>query len=168
MSAMFVDKAKIYVKGGKGGAGIVAFRREIYVPVGGPAGGDGGKGGDGVSVVAEGLRTLMDFRYRKHFKGKNGERRKSKGMHAACADDLIVKVPPGTVVRDDDTGEVIADMTRHGQRVVVARGGRGGRGNIRFATAANPAPEIAENGEDGEERWLVLELKLLADVGLVG
>jgi len=165
---MFVDKAKIYVKGGKGGDGIVAFRREIYVPFGGPAGGDGGKGGDVVFVVDEGLRTLMDFRYRKHFKAKNGERGKSKGMNGASADDLIVKVPPGTVVRDDDTGEVIADMTRHGQRVVVARGGRGGRGNIRFATAANPAPEIAENGEDGEERWLVLELKLLADVGLVG
>lgn len=165
---MFVDKAKIYVKGGKGGDGIVAFRRELYVPFGGPAGGDGGKGGDVVFVVDEGLRTLMDFRYQKHFKAPNGERGKNKGRHGANADDLIVKVPPGTVVRDDDTGEVLADMTRHGQRVVVARGGRGGRGNIRFATASNPAPEIAENGEEGEERWLVLELKLLADVGLVG
>jgi len=165
---MFVDRAKIYVKGGKGGDGIVAFRRELYVPFGGPAGGDGGKGGDVVFVVDEGLRTLMDFRYQKHFKAAAGEKGKNKGRNGGNAEDMVVKVPPGTVVRDDDTGEVLADMTRHGQRVVVAKGGRGGRGNIRFATANNPAPEIAENGEEGEERWLVLELKVMADVGLVG
>lgn len=165
---MFVDRAKIYVKGGKGGDGIVAFRRELYVPMGGPAGGDGGRGGDVVFVVDEGLRTLMDFRYQKHFKAPPGEKGKNKSRNGANAEDLVVKVPPGTVVRDDDTGEVLADMTRHGQRVVVAMGGRGGRGNIRFATAKNPAPELAENGEEGEERWLVLELKVMADVGLVG
>lgn len=165
---MFVDRAKIYVKGGKGGDGIVAFRRELYVPLGGPAGGDGGRGGDVIFEVDEGLRTLMDFRYQKHFKAPAGEKGRNKSRNGANADDLVVKVPPGTVVRDDDTGEVLADLTRHGQRVTVAKGGRGGRGNIRFATAKNPAPQIAENGEEGEERWLVLELKVMADVGLVG
>ncbi|MEG6572923.1 MAG: GTPase ObgE [Caldibacillus debilis] len=165
---MFVDQVKIYVKGGDGGNGMVAFRREKYVPKGGPAGGDGGKGGDVVFVVDEGLRTLMDFRYQRHFKAPRGENGMSKNMHGKNAEDLVVKVPPGTVVIDDDTKEVIADLTEHGQRVVVARGGRGGRGNARFATAKNPAPEIAEKGEPGEERYLVLELKLLADVGLVG
>jgi GTP-binding protein len=168
MTAMFVDQVKIYVKGGDGGNGIVAFRREKYVPKGGPAGGDGGKGGDVVFVVDEGLRTLMDFRYQRHFKAPRGENGMSKNMHGKNAEDLVVKVPPGTVVIDDDTKAVIADLTEHGQRVVVARGGRGGRGNARFATAKNPAPEIAEKGEPGEERYLVLELKLLADVGLVG
>jgi GTP-binding protein len=165
---MFVDKAKIYVKGGDGGDGIVAFRREKYVPEGGPAGGDGGKGGDVIFRVDEGLRTLMDFRYQKHFKAPRGEKGRNKSQNGANAENLIVRVPPGTVVMDDDTQEIIADLTRHGQEVVVARGGRGGRGNIRFATANNPAPEIAENGEEGEERWVVLELKVMADVGLIG
>ncbi|OUM96078.1 MAG: GTPase ObgE [Thermobacillus sp. ZCTH02-B1] len=165
---MFVDKAKIYVKGGDGGDGIIAFRRELHVPDGGPAGGDGGKGGDVIFRVDEGLRTLVDFRYQKHFKAERGEKGKPKGMHGANAKPLIVRVPPGTVVIDDDTGEIIADLTRHGQEVVVARGGRGGRGNMRFATPRNPAPYIAEKGEEGEERWVVLELKVMADVGLVG
>lgn len=165
---MFVDKAKIFVKGGNGGNGIVSFRREKYVPEGGPAGGDGGRGGDVIFRVDEGLRTLMDFRYQKHFKAEPGERGKVKSMHGAGADDMIVRVPPGTIVIDEDTQEVIADMTRHGQEVVIARGGRGGRGNIRFATVSNPAPNIAENGEEGEERWVILELKVMADVGLVG
>jgi len=165
---MFVDKAKIFVKGGNGGDGIVSFRRELYVPEGGPAGGDGGRGADVIFRVDEGLRTLMDFRYQKHFKGERGEKGKVKGMHGAGAEDLIVRIPPGTVIIDDDSGEIIADMTRHGQEVVVAKGGRGGRGNIRFATPNNPAPHIAENGEEGEERWIVLELKVMADVGLVG
>lgn len=165
---MFVDKAKIFVKGGDGGDGIVSFRREKYVENGGPAGGDGGKGGDLIFRVDEGLRTLMDFRYQKHFKADRGERGKVKGMHGASAEDTIVRIPPGTVIIDDDTNEVIADMTRHGQEVVVAKGGRGGRGNIRFATPTNPAPYISENGEEGEERWVVLELKVMADVGLVG
>jgi GTP-binding protein len=165
---MFLDKAKIYVKGGDGGDGIVAFRRELYVPMGGPAGGDGGKGGDVIFRVDEGLRTLIDFRYQKHFKAPRGEKGRNKSQHGANAEDLIVRVPPGTVVIDDDTKEIIADLTRHGQEVVVAKGGRGGRGNIRFATPNNPAPELAENGEEGEERWLILELKVMADVGLVG
>ncbi|PAK48116.1 GTPase ObgE [Paenibacillus sp. 7541] len=165
---MFVDKAKVYVKGGDGGDGLIAFRREKYVPEGGPAGGDGGKGGDVIFRVDEGLRTLMDFRYQKHFKAKRGEKGRNKSQHGANADNMVVRIPPGTVLIDDDTGEVIGDLTRHGQEVVVARGGRGGRGNIRFATPNNPAPELAENGEEGEERYVTMELKVMADVGLVG
>lgn len=165
---MFVDKAKIYVKGGNGGDGIVSYRRELYVPMGGPAGGDGGRGGDVIFEVDEGLRTLMDFRYQRHFKAPAGERGKVKNQHGADAKDMVVKVPPGTLIVDDDTQEVIADMTYHGQRVVIAKGGRGGRGNVRFATANNPAPDVAEKGEEGQERYLVLELKVMADVGLVG
>lgn len=165
---MFVDQAKVYVKGGDGGNGMVAFRREKYVPMGGPAGGDGGKGADVVFVVEEGLRTLVDFRYNRHFKAPRGEHGMSKSMHGKNASDMLVKVPPGTVVKDEDTGEIIADLTEHGQRAVIAKGGRGGRGNIRFATPSNPAPELSENGEPGQERNIILELKLLADVGLVG
>lgn len=165
---MFVDKARVYVKGGDGGDGLIAFRREKYVAEGGPAGGDGGKGGDVVFRVDEGLRTLMDFRYQKHFKAARGEKGKPKNQYGAGADDLIVRVPPGTVVLDDDSGVVLADLIEHGQQFVVARGGRGGRGNVRFATPSNPAPYIAENGEEGEERWVVLELKVMADAGLVG
>ncbi|OBZ09859.1 GTPase ObgE [Bacillus sp. FJAT-27264] len=165
---MFVDKAKIYVKGGDGGDGLVAFRREKYVPEGGPAGGDGGRGGDVIFRVDEGLRTLMDFRYQRHFKADRGIKGRNKSQHGANAEHMIVRIPPGTILIDDDTNEVIADMTRHGQQVVVARGGRGGRGNTRFATAANTAPELAENGEEGQERYVVMELKVMADVGLVG
>jgi GTPase len=165
---MFVDKAKVFVKGGNGGDGIVSFLRELFVENGGPSGGDGGRGGDVIFRVDEGLRTLMDFRYQKHFKAERGESGKTKTQHGASAKDYYVRVPPGTVVVDDDTGEIIADLTRHGQEVVIARGGRGGRGNTRFATAANPAPYLAERGEDGEERWVTLELKVMADVGLVG
>lgn len=165
---MFVDKAKIYVKGGDGGDGLVAFRRELYVPEGGPAGGDGGKGGDVIFRVDEGLRTLMDFRYQKHFKAPRGEKGRNKTQHGANAEDLIVRVPPGTIVYDDDTGEMLADLTRHDQEVVIAKGGRGGRGNTRFKSPANTAPAIAENGEEGQERWVTLELKVMADVGLVG
>ncbi|MER3118369.1 GTPase ObgE [Bacillus subtilis] len=165
---MFVDQVKVYVKGGDGGNGMVAFRREKYVPKGGPAGGDGGKGGDVVFEVDEGLRTLMDFRYKKHFKAIRGEHGMSKNQHGRNADDMVIKVPPGTVVTDDNTKQVIADLTEHGQRAVIARGGRGGRGNSRFATPANPAPQLSENGEPGKERYIVLELKVLADVGLVG
>ncbi|MFC0332130.1 GTPase ObgE [Paenibacillus sepulcri] len=165
---MFVDKAKIFVKGGDGGNGIVSYRREKYVPEGGPAGGDGGRGADVIFRVDEGLRTLMDFRYQKHFKAEKGERGKVKSMHGANAEHMIVRIPPGTIIINDDTQEIIADMTQHGQQVVVARGGRGGRGNCRFATVSNPAPDFAENGEEGQERWIVLELKVMADVGLVG
>ncbi|CCQ78512.1 GTPase CgtA [Streptococcus agalactiae STIR-CD-17] len=165
---MFLDTAKISVKAGRGGDGMVAFRREKYVPNGGPWGGDGGKGGSVIFKVNEGLRTLMDFRYNHNFKAKAGKKGMTKGMHGRGAEDLIVSLPPGTTVRDANTGKVITDLVEHDQEFVVARGGRGGRGNIRFATPRNPAPEIAENGEPGEERELQLELKILADVGLVG
>ncbi|MBS4208972.1 GTPase ObgE [Bacillus sp. FJAT-50079] len=165
---MFVDQVKVYVKGGDGGNGMVAFRREKYVAMGGPAGGDGGKGASVIFQVDEGLRTLMDFRYQRHFKAPRGEHGMSKGQHGKGASDLIIKVPPGTVVTDDDTKEVIADLVEHEQQAVIAKGGRGGRGNMRFATPANPAPELAENGEPGQEKNIVLELKVLADVGLVG
>lgn len=165
---MFVDHVKIYVKGGDGGDGMVAFRREKYVPMGGPAGGDGGHGGNVVFEVEEGLRTLMDFRYKRHFKAPRGEHGMSKGMHGKNADDLIVKVPPGTVVMNAETKAVIADLVEHGQQAVIAKAGRGGRGNSRFATPANPAPELAEKGEPGQELDVILELKVLADVGLVG
>ena len=165
---MFVDHVKIYIKGGDGGDGMVAFRREKYVPMGGPAGGDGGNGGNVVFEVDEGLRTLMDFRYKRHFKATRGEHGMSKGMHGKKAEDLVVKVPPGTVVMDEETEVVIADLVEHGQHAVIARGGRGGRGNCRFATPANPAPELAEKGEPGQELSVILELKVLADVGLVG
>lgn len=165
---MFIDQAKITVTAGKGGDGMVAFRREKYVPDGGPAGGDGGQGGSVIFKVDEGLRTLLDFRYNRHFKGKNGENGMSKSMFGRGAKDTVVMVPPGTIVRHAHTGELIADMTDTDQEVVVAKGGRGGRGNKRFATHKNPAPEVAENGEPGESFELLLELKVLADVGLVG
>ncbi|AWE08167.1 GTPase ObgE [Lysinibacillus sp. 2017] len=165
---MFVDHVKIYVKGGDGGDGMVAFRREKYVPNGGPAGGDGARGGNVIFEVEEGLRTLMDFRYKRHFKAERGEHGMSKGMHGRHADDLIVKVPPGTVVMNAETKTVIADLVEHGQQAVVAKAGRGGRGNCRFSTPSNPAPELAEKGEPGEELEVILELKVLADVGLVG
>jgi len=165
---MFLDEVKIFVRSGDGGNGLVAFRREKYVPKGGPAGGDGGRGANVVFIVDEGLRTFMDYRYQKKFVAPNGENGMSKGMHGRKSKDLYLKVPPGTVIRDTDTGEVLADLVEHEQEVIVARGGRGGRGNCRFATPSNPAPEIAENGEPGEERNLTLELKLMADVGLVG
>lgn len=165
---MFIDQAKINIKAGNGGNGMVAFRREKYVPDGGPAGGDGGKGGDVIFKVDEGINTLMDFRYNRHFKAEKGENGMSKGMHGRSAEDLVVPVPPGTVVINEQTGDVIADLTDAGQKFIVAKGGRGGRGNIRFATSRNTAPNISENGEPGEEIDLILELKLLADVGLVG
>lgn len=165
---MFVDQVKIYVKAGNGGDGMVAFRREKFVPNGGPAGGDGGKGADVVFVVDEGLRTLVDFRFKRIFKAEHGEHGMSKSMHGRGAEDLVVKVPQGTIVKDIDTGEIIADLVAHGQRAVIAKAGRGGRGNKRFATPANPAPELSENGEPGQERNVQLELKVLADVGLVG
>lgn len=165
---MFVDQVDIYVKAGDGGHGMVAFRREKYEPKGGPAGGDGGRGGDVIFEVDEGLHTLMDFRYNKHFKAPRGENGMSKSKHGKNAEALVVKVPPGTTIKDKTTGMVIGDLTAHQERAIVARGGRGGRGNIHFANARNRAPEIAENGEPGEERDITIELKVLADVGLVG
>ncbi|KGG80188.1 GTPase [Caloranaerobacter azorensis H53214] len=165
---MFVDVAKIFVKGGNGGHGAVAFRREKYEPSGGPAGGDGGDGGNVILEVDEGIRTLMDFRYKRHYKAENGENGKSKKQYGKKGKDLILKVPPGTIVKDTETGIVIADLTKKGERFIVAKGGRGGRGNAKFATSTRQAPRFAEAGEKGEERWITLELKLLADVGLVG
>lgn len=166
--SMFLDQVTIDVKAGKGGDGMVAFRREKYVPDGGPAGGDGGHGGAVILVVDEGLRTLMDFRFNRHFKATPGENGMSKGMHGRGAEDTYVKVPPGTTVRDAETGALLGDLVAEGQTLVVAQGGRGGRGNTRFASPRNPAPELAENGEPGQERKIELELKVLADVGLVG
>jgi GTP-binding protein len=165
---MFVDHVKIFVKGGDGGDGMVAFRREKYIPFGGPAGGDGGKGANVIFMVDEGLRTLMDFRYQRHFKAPRGEHGMSKNKHGKNAEDMIVRVPPGTVVSDSETGQILADLVEHGQTAIIAKGGRGGRGNSRFATSQNPAPELSEMGEPGEEKEIALELKVLADAGLVG
>ena len=165
---MFIDHAKVYVKGGDGGNGCVAFRREKYVPLGGPAGGDGGRGGNVIFVAEEGMTTLMDFRYRKHFKAERGTHGLGKNQHGAWGEDLLVKVPVGTIVKDDDTGEILADLTIAGQEAIIAKGGRGGKGNSRFANGTHKAPSIAENGEQGQECWINMELKLLADVGLVG
>ncbi|WP_459524309.1 GTPase ObgE [Leuconostoc lactis] len=164
----FVDQAEIEVKAGKGGDGIVSFRHEKFVAMGGPFGGDGGHGGSIILKVDEGLRTLMDFRYNRHFKAQPGGNGGTKGMTGASSDDRYIKVPQGTIVKDADTGEILGDMLENGQELVVAKGGRGGRGNIHFATPANPAPELSENGEPGEVRNLKLELRVLADVGLVG
>lgn len=165
---MFVDEAKVYVKAGDGGNGVVSWRREKYVPQGGPDGGDGGDGGSVIFVADEGLTTLVDFKYRPRYiaeRGANGEGQKRRGKNGA---DLVVSVPLGTQVFDDETGELLADLNRPQQRWVAARGGRGGRGNARFVSARRQAPAFAERGEPGEARWLRLELKLLADVGLVG
>ncbi len=165
---MFVDQVKIDVKAGNGGNGMVAFRREKYVPNGGPAGGDGGHGANVIFKVDPGMNTLMDFRYHRKFKAKNGGNGANKSMTGRSAEDLIVPVPEGTTVINSETGQAIGDLVRPDQELVVAKGGRGGRGNIHFASATNPAPEIAENGEPGEAISLNLELRVLADVGLVG
>lgn len=164
---MFVDRVKFNVKAGKGGDGMVGFRREKYVPNGGPSGGDGGRGGDVVFTVDPGMSTLMDFKYKKLFKAQNGGNGGNKRMTGASADDLIIRVPEGTTIFDTANDKVIADLTKPGDKAVIARGGRGGRGNTHFATAKNSAPEIAENGEPGEELQVNLQLRLLADVGLV-
>jgi GTP-binding protein len=165
---MFIDRAVIHVKGGDGGRGCVSFRRERFVPKGGPDGGDGGDGGDVVLVADERLSTLLDFHYRQHYHAQRGAHGEGGRRHGRRGASLIVPVPVGTVVKDADTGAVLADLVRPGQQVVVARGGRGGRGNARFATATRRAPRYAEPGEPGEERRLELELRLLADAGLVG
>lgn len=164
----FIDRTSITVKAGDGGNGKSAFRREKFVPKGGPSGGDGGRGADVVFVVDNNMNTLLYFRYHRRFKGENGENGDIKNQYGHNAPTCIVKVPPGTIVKDADTGEVIADLTAAGERVVVARGGRGGRGNAKFSSSQNRAPTFAELGEPGESRSLSLELKLLADVGLVG
>lgn len=165
---MFVDVAKIFVKSGNGGNGSVSFRREKYVPQGGPDGGDGGDGGDVVFVVDQQMRTLLDFKYKKKHAAKHGENGGASKMYGRDGEDLIIKVPAGTVIRDAESNKVICDLKEVGQRFVIAKGGRGGRGNTKFATATRQTPEFAEPGMPGEEIWVVLELKLLADVGLVG
>lgn len=165
---MFVDEVTIDIIAGTGGNGCNAFRREKNVPLGGPSGGNGGKGGDIVFVADEGLSTLLDLRYQKLIKGKRGAHGEGKNMHGKNAADTIIKVPVGTVVYNETDQSIIADLTMHNQKAVIARGGRGGRGNVAFRTHANPAPSYCENGEPGEEVKAKVELKLLADVGLVG
>ena len=165
---MFVDELTVKLIAGKGGDGCTSFRREKYVPMGGPDGGNGGKGADIIFKVDKGLKTLIDLRYQKIIKGDKGENGQGSGKHGKNAEDIIIKVPPGTVVTDLSTNEVIADLTINGEEKVIARGGRGGRGNIALATRNNLCPSYAEGGEPGEEKKIKIELKLLADVGLVG
>ncbi len=165
---MFIDEAVVELIAGSGGNGCLAFRREKYVAMGGPFGGNGGKGSDIIFKVDSGLNTLVDFKYKKIIKGAKGENGMGKGMHGKNAENIIIPVPAGTVVTDFDTGLVIADLTENGEEVVIAKGGRGGRGNMAFATQSNPAPHYAENGEPGEKIKIKIELKLMADVGLVG
>ncbi len=165
---MFIDKAGIYIKAGNGGNGIVAFRREKFEPSGGPAGGDGGKGGNIIFQVDTGLRTLMDFRYKKKYIAENGQDGGPSKMTGKDGGDLIIKVPPGTIILDKESGKIIADLTEHNTRSTLAIGGKGGRGNQHFATPTRQAPRFAEGGVAGQEREIILELKLLADVGLLG
>lgn len=165
---MFIDEVKIEVIAGNGGNGCLAFRREKYVEMGGPYGGNGGRGGNIVFAVDEGLNTLIDLRYSKKYRAKNGAHGEGKGMNGKNAPDLVIKVPLGTVITDLETNFILGDLTKKDSRVIVAYGGRGGRGNMAFVTRTNTAPDFAENGEPGEEKKLKVELKLLADVGLVG
>lgn len=165
---MFIDEVTVEVIAGDGGNGCMAFRREKFIEMGGPYGGNGGKGADIIFKVDEGLNTLLDLRYRRVIKGERGSNGEGKGKQGKSADDVIVKVPAGTVIKDLESNLVIADLTKKDEEAIVAYGGRGGRGNIAFATRSNPAPAFAENGEPGETRKLKIELKLLADVGLVG
>lgn len=165
---MFIDEAKIKIRAGKGGDGLVSFRREKYVPDGGPDGGDGGKGGDIVFMADENVHTLADFRYRKKYVGNNGEPGGTRNCSGKAGDDIIVKVPVGTIIRDEITGRVLADLNRGGQAYIAAKGGKGGSGNQHFATSTRQAPNFAKKGVEGEERDILLELKLLAEVGLIG
>ena len=164
----FIDEAKIEVAAGRGGNGAVSFRREKYVPRGGPDGGDGGRGGSVFAVANENVNTLVEYRFVKRYQAKNGERGHGSDRYGAGADDIELQMPVGTLIRDADTGEIVADLTRHGQRVCLARGGKGGLGNIHFKSSVNRAPKQATPGEPGEARRLLLELKVLADVGLLG
>lgn len=165
---MFYDHTKIFVKAGDGGNGSIHFRREKFAPLGGPDGGDGGRGGSIYMEATANLNTLVDYRYNQHFKAQAGEAGARQKMHGSKGEDIILQVPCGTVIRDADTQELVADLVDEGQQVMVARGGRGGLGNVHFATSTHQAPREAQNGEPGEERWLALELRLIADVGLVG
>ena len=165
---MFADRARVVIKAGNGGNGSVSFRREKYIPNGGPDGGDGGSGGDIVFVVNPGLRTLMDFRYKKQFRAQHGENGRGRNQTGKSGEPLVIEVPPGTVIREEQTGSVLADLTIPGMRRTLARGGKGGKGNAHFATSTRQAPKFALEGGAGQERTLVLELKSIADVGLVG
>src|SRR6478735_6298376 len=164
----FLDQAKIYIRSGDGGAGCISFRREKFIEFGGPDGGDGGRGGDVWAECVEGLNTLIDYRYQQHFKAKKGEHGMGKNRHGAGGSDVVLKVPAGTEILDEDGETVIADMTRVGQKILLAKGGNGGFGNTYFTTSTNRAPRRANPGLEGQERWLILRLKLIADAGLVG
>ncbi len=164
----FIDEAKFYVKAGDGGNGCVSFRREKYVPKGGPNGGDGGRGGDVILVAKSSLHSLIDFSFRSHFKAEKGEHGKGRDMHGRSGKDCIVEVPLGSIIKDAESDEILVDLAKEGDRYVAAKGGHGGLGNPHFASGTNRAPRIATNGEQGEEFWLKIELKLLADIGLVG
>ena len=163
----FVDEVKIFVNSGDGGRGCVSFRREKYVPKGGPDGGDGGKGGDVTFIADDHLTTLLDLRYRQHYKAKRGAHGRGKNQHGKNAPDLVIPVPVGTLIKDED-GAIIKDLGSVGEKITIAKGGRGGRGNARFVTSNNRVPRYADEGQKGEERWLRLELKLIADVGIIG
>lgn len=165
---MFVDEVIIEATAGRGGDGCMAFRREKYIPMGGPFGGNGGKGGDIIFKADEGLRTLIDLRYQKHIKGTPGTNGSGKNQNGASAEDTIIKVPVGTTVKDNETGVIIGDLVKNGEEIIVAYGGRGGRGNVTLATRSNPCPSYSERGEPGEKRKIKVELRMLADVGLVG
>ena len=165
---MFVDRAKIHIASGKGGNGAVTFRREPYVPEGGPDGGDGGKGGDVVFEATKDLRTLMDFRYKKKYKAQDGENGRKKKQYGKYGEDLVIKVPEGTMIFDEESGKLLADLTTAGTRFIAAKGGKGGKGNVHFKSSTRQAPNFAEAGGFSKERDVILELKLIADVGLVG
>ena len=168
MIELFIDTARIYIKAGDGGNGIISFRREKYVAYGGPDGGDGGKGGDVIFIADPNLSTLLDFKYRKKYIAQNGENGRGKNQYGKNGEDLYIKVPVGTLIINDETGEIIADLVKPNQKAIVLRGGKGGRGNAKFATPTLKTPRFAESGEKGKEMWVRLELKLLADVGLIG
>ena len=165
---MFADRAKIFIRSGKGGDGHVSFRRELYVPNGGPDGGDGGRGGDVIFEVDEGLNTLQDYRHRKKFAAKDGEPGGKRRCHGADASDIILKVPEGTVIKEADSDKVIADMSGDNRRQIILKGGRGGLGNQHFATSTMQIPKYAQPGQPAQELWVKLELKVIADVGLIG
>src|SRR5262245_2773950 len=165
---MFVDRVAIFVQGGAGGDGCLSFRKEKYAPRGGPNGGDGGRGGSVVLVASADVSNLAHLSHQRHWKASRGEHGQGSNCTGADADDVIIDVPVGTIIRDRDRGHILRDLIREGDRVVVARGGRGGHGNTYFKSATNRAPRTAEKGQAGEERWIVLELKVIADVGLIG
>lgn len=164
----FIDEARILVKAGDGGHGCVSFRREKYVPRGGPNGGDGGRGGNITFQADSGLFTLLDFKYKRHFEAGRGEHGRGKDQYGHAGKDIVIRVPLGTSIKDEETGRILANFEKNGEEVIVAQGGRGGRGNMHFCTSTRQAPREAEDGTPGEERWILLELKLLADVGLIG